>query len=254
MSTRMIIFSLMIMIFTSLISVDNEKKILYSATEAYKLNDFDKALSLYSELETRNQKNPDIYYNIGNCYFRLNRIGLAILYYKKALLIDSSHSLAKKNLNFALKFTLDKQDFENQNFLSNIINTAYQSLSLNALAWITLILLTGLVTVIHAMIRKGQDYTHTKQMMLMIMLAFNLVFIAWSGTRFYHYKHNNEAVISSSKVNAYSGPGENYTKLFTIHEGLIIKINKIDNAWTLVSLSNGFSGWVRTSTYKVVAI
>ncbi len=245
---------MIIMIFSSLFSVDNEKKILYSATEAYKTNDFDKALSLYSELEARNQKNPDIYYNIGNCYFRLNRIGLAVLYYKKALLIDSSHSLARKNLNFALKFTLDKQDFENQNFLSNIINTAYQSLSLNALAWITLILLTGLVTVIHAMIRKGQDYTHTKQMMLMIMLAFNLVFIAWSGTRFYHYKHNNEAVISSSKVNAYSGPGENYTKLFTIHEGLIIKINKIDNAWTLVSLSNGFSGWVRTSTYKVVAI
>jgi len=86
------------------------------------------------------------------------------------------------------------------------------------------------------------------------MIAFNLIFFVWSGSRYYHYTHNNEAVISSSKVNAYSGPGENFTKLFTIHEGLIIKINKIDNAWTLVSLSNGFSGWVRTSTYKVVSL
>jgi len=76
--------------------------------------------------------------------------------------------------------------------------------------------------------------------------------VVWSSMRYYHYVNNNEAVILSPEVQAYSGPGENYSNLFTIHEGLIIKINKKDNAWTLISLSNGLSGWVRSSTFNVV--
>ncbi|HPY96359.1 MAG TPA: tetratricopeptide repeat protein [Candidatus Cloacimonadota bacterium] len=240
--------------FSLLSATQTNIQLLNQATEAYKSNDFDKALSIYSELEKKIQKNPDIYYNIGNCYFKLNRIGLAILYYKKALVLDSSHALAKKNLNFALKFTLDKQDFENQNFISSFFSRSFFSLSLNALAWVCLILFIALIAIIHVFLRQSESYTHTKKMFLISLVVLNIIFVGWSASRFYIYKNNKEAVISSPKVDAYSGPGESFTKLFTVHEGLILKVIKVDNAWTQISLFNGFTGWIRTSTYKAVAI
>lgn len=241
-----------IVFFINLFAIDSQEQILIKANAAYKNNDFDNALKYYSELEMKNPKNPDLYYNIGNSYFRLNRIGLAILYYKKALLNNSAHSLAKKNLNFALKFTIDKQDYENQNFITNLIMKAYKALSLNILSVLLLFSLTSFVFIVQRLIKKNSRHSHTLRLLLVVSIFISSIFIVWSSMRYYHYINNNEAVILSSEVNAYSGPGENFSKLFTIHEGLIIKINKKDNAWTLISLSNGFSGWVRTSTYKVV--
>lgn len=250
---KIILFLLISILSLSLFSINNQEELKLKASEAYKNNDFDQALSMYSDLETQIGQNPDILYNIGNCYFRLNRIGLAILYYKKALLINSSHQLAQKNLNFALKFTIDKQDFDNQNFLSNIISKVYHSLSINLLSWISLLVLILLVAVIHRLLRGNNEYAHTIQLIFIVLIFINLLFISWTSIRFYHYKNNNTAVILSSVVSAYSGPGEKYTKLFTIHEGLVVKINKQDNAWSLLSLDNGLSGWVRSSTYKMVA-
>ncbi len=250
---KYIILLIICLLSISIYSLSNEENLKHQASESYKNNDFDTALRMYSELESSIGQNPDILYNIGNCYFRLNRIGLAILYYKKALLINSSHQLAQKNLNFALKFTIDKQDFDNQNFLSNIVSRVYHSLSLNFLSIICLVFLLLLVVIIHRLLRGNPEYVHTVQLIFIVLIFINLLFISWTGIRFYHYKNNNTAVILSSEVSAYSGPGEKYTKLFTIHEGLIVKINKQDNAWSLLSLDNGLSGWVRSSTYKMVA-
>ena len=243
---------ILILFISCLFSYDNYQNTLTKANSAYKNNDFDTALNLYSSLENKIPKNPDLCYNIGNTYFRLNRIGLAILYYKKALLNNSSHFLAKKNLNFAIKFTIDKQDYENQNFISNLIIKAYNYISLNILADFLILALLIFIFLLHKSIRKKSRHPQTLRLLLIISMFIVGGLVVWSSMRYYHYVNNNEAVILSPEVQAYSGPGENYSNLFTIHEGLIIKINKKDNAWTLISLSNGLSGWVRSSTFNVV--
>ncbi|MCB5250969.1 MAG: SH3 domain-containing protein [Candidatus Cloacimonadales bacterium] len=254
MKNKIVLLILLILCFSFVYAESNAQELLNTANETYRANDFDKALALYSELDQLIPKNPDIFYNIGNCYFRLNRIGLAILYYKKTLLIDSSHSLAKKNLNFALKFTLDKQDFESQNFISSFLSRIYYSVSLNTIAWLCLIFFIVLIIIIHVFMQKNDSYEHTKKLLLIAIIILNVISISWGSARYYHFYHNNEAVITSSKVDAYSGPGESYTKLFTVHEGLILRVNKIEATWTQVSLANGFTGWIRTSTYKTVAL
>ncbi len=231
----------------------NTTNLYNSAISAYQTKQFDIALDGFSQMEKQNIHNPDLFYNIGNCYFKMNRIGLAILYYKKALLYNSAHRLARKNLSFALKFTRDKQDYDQQNFLTGIILVFYNSLSLNMLSWILLILIILIVFMWHLLVRNNSENEITIRFLLVNTVILTFFIMIWCGMRYYHYENNNEAVVLASTVNGYSGPGEDFTKLFTIHEGLIVKLVKQEQGWTQISLPNGFSGWVRSSIYKPIS-
>lgn len=244
---------LWLMLLCSVVTAVSLDAVHQTAVSEYRNKQFDKALANFSFLEKSNIHNPDLYYNIANCYFKMNRIGLAVLYYKKALLLNSSHRLARKNLNFALKFTRDKQSTENQNFLTTLILSVYNSLSLNILSWILLILIAIIAFLWFKLIRKKTMYEITIKFLIVNTAIIAFFFLIWCGMRFYHYENNNEAVVLASIVNGYSGPGEDFTKLFTIHEGLIIKLVKQNEGWTQISLPNGLSGWVRSSVFRSIS-
>src|SRR5947199_7094884 len=68
---------------------------------AYQLKQYDSALYYYEQLAAQKPRNAEIYYNIGNTYYRLNRIGHAVLNYQRALKIDPGYKEAKDNLLLA---------------------------------------------------------------------------------------------------------------------------------------------------------
>ena len=71
------------------------------ANQYYASNDFQSALSNYLVLIERGVKNPHLYYNLGNTYFKLGELGYAILYYEKALALRSSDRETRENLEYA---------------------------------------------------------------------------------------------------------------------------------------------------------
>ncbi|RLC51939.1 MAG: hypothetical protein DRI23_04035, partial [Candidatus Cloacimonadota bacterium] len=122
------IFSLLIILFSFLLlAEDINQKIFNDAIGYFENKDFLAALELFKSLENENLINADLYYNIGNCYFRLSDIGTSILYYKKALKIQSNHEAARRNLNYALTFTKDKQNTESENVIRSIWQRTFDS-------------------------------------------------------------------------------------------------------------------------------
>ena len=200
--------------------------------------------------ENAGLSNPDLYFNIGNSFFRLNNIPYAIIYYKKALLLNSSHKDAQQNLDFVLSITRDRQLDMEDNFMTNFLSGSFYYFSINALFVICLIILTLIVLNIHA-----QWYFSNLDKTILKFINFVLLFLflGISGLTFARVSivnNNNDAVIVENTVYVFSGPSESFTRLFTIHEGTLIRIQREEGNWTQITTSGGFSGWISSEVYK----
>ena len=87
---------------------------LKKANELYKLEKYENAIEVYNEIIKSNNNNPELFYNLGNCYFRLDEIGKSILYYEKALKLNPSDEDIKFNLKIANLKTIDKFNTKEQ--------------------------------------------------------------------------------------------------------------------------------------------
>lgn len=70
------------------------------AEAAYNNDDYNKALQLYQQAAKEDGTSSELLYNIGNTYYKLDKSGMAILYYERALLLDPSNRDARSNLDF----------------------------------------------------------------------------------------------------------------------------------------------------------
>ena len=78
-----------------------------TANGLYKDGDFNKAVELYLSIENEGVESADLYFNLGNCYYKMNKVAPSIYYYEKALKLDPIHEDAQFNLAFAKRMTID---------------------------------------------------------------------------------------------------------------------------------------------------
>jgi len=215
----------------------------------YQNNNFSQALDNFLLAENSGVKNPDLYYNIGNAYYMLNRKPHAIVYYKRALLMDSAHKDAAKNLEYVLSLTTDSQTNEGENLLGSLMERAFYYFSINTLLLIFLGLFAIFIVIIHIQWRSVNTDTTMLRFINFIVLFILLFFAGVICSRLFLVNHN-EGVITENTVYVFSGPSESFTRLFTIHEGTVLKIKQQqENGWTQMTTTSGWSGWIKTESF-----
>ncbi|PID28186.1 MAG: hypothetical protein CSB55_05870 [Candidatus Cloacimonadota bacterium] len=242
---KKIIIIFVILIISLQASAGRNETIIANAEEAYENRKFDVALTEYTKLLNDNVINSDLFYNIGNCYFRLDKLGLAVLYYKKSLLLDPGNESAFKNLSLALSMTKDKQSVESSDFISKVAKNIFGMLSLNILAVIILILIFLAVLNVNLMLLKYRNREKTVPVFwLFITLTFLIVFIFLAYAKNDYIYNSKQGVAIGSVIAGFSGPGEEFTRVFTIHEGMMFTIMKTEDDWSQIKLENGIGGWI----------
>ena len=78
------------------------------AEVAYTKEDYGKAIELYEGLLKTHGESAEIYYNLGNAYYKENKIAPAILNYERALLLDPGDGDIRFNLQLARQKSVDK--------------------------------------------------------------------------------------------------------------------------------------------------
>jgi tetratricopeptide (TPR) repeat protein len=244
-------FFLFIILFLS--ANDILESTLERAIQSYHNKDFKESLQSFQELENESLLNENILYNIGNCYFQLGQIGKAILYYKRCLKLSPGHEQAGKNLSIALTLTKDQQGNEQSDFLTNLWERILITFPLNSLALILISLFFVIIVVINVIIFRYRNREKTAPMFLLFLLLFLfLFFILLSLTQWNRFHDDSKAVLIASTEIGYSGPSEEFTRVFTIHEGMILEIEKTENEWSLIKLPNGIGGWIRTNSFEKI--
>ncbi|MCK5051234.1 MAG: hypothetical protein KAS53_05830 [Candidatus Cloacimonetes bacterium] len=244
--------SILILVFiaASIFAVSQIDTIHKEAINSYNDKDYQTALEKFSLIENEGIINSDLYYNIGNCYFRINEIGRSILYFKKALKVRSNHQAARRNLDYALTFTKDKQNSESESVIRSFWLKAFDSLSINLLAIITLAIFIIIIIFINFMIIHYKNREKTVPLFITTIFVFLFsVFLIISILKWQEFHSDDEGVLLSTSAIGYSGPGEDFTRVFTIHEGMIFTIDRSEENWSLIKLENGLGGWISKDTF-----
>ena len=212
--------------------------------KAYQDQNYTKAKEGYEEVVKQGVENFILFYNLGNTYFKLGEKGLARLYYEKAKRFQPQNKELAQNIDL-LKSTLKDKEETQETFLEQVAQNIFYFFSINLLTIFGIASFMILMLITAFMVISRSDVS--KKIIRAFMLLFSILFVfflIFTVTRLMQFHSKNSAVILEETVLAYSGPTQEFEQVFTIHEGLKVKIEKLDGDWVLIKLPTGNGGWI----------
>jgi len=242
------LFLLIAVVITLSSLADNYVALLDSANNCYAKNNFETAINDYEKIISNGYEASEVYYNLGNAYYKSNKIAFAILNYERAAKLAPNDEDIKFNLKLADQKIVDRIDLVPQLFISEWKNNFINSLSEKGWSILLICFLAGGFTLLAIYLLAYKAVIKQLCFWAALLLFFSSIptfFIANAKNKVSENK--KEAIIISSSVNVSSSPTENGTKVFVLHEGTKVTITETNADWTEVRLANGNVGWVRTS-------
>ena len=249
---KKIYFSLLF-VFASVLAYGQETT-KAQADSAYINNDYANAVYLYEDILANQGESADIYYNLGNSYYKMDNIAKAILNYEKALMLNPGNGDIRFNLELAQSKTVDKVTPMSEVFLvtwmKSLTNTmSEQGWSKLAIASFILTLL-GLVLYFFSKKIAMKKIGFISGLCLMLVCILANVFASSQKSK---AQSHSSAIIMEPSVTVKSTPNEGGTELFILHEGrkVMIKDNTM-REWKEIQLEDGNAGWVPASVIEII--
>ena len=234
---------LFIFIFLSLTSMNlwANEPLLDSAESNYAASNFEIAIQHYQSVLNKGLTSPDIYYNLGNCYFRSGKLGNSILNYEKALKMDPSHENAAFNLTLAKTKRADKFDEVPQFSFQVVLIGLNKYISHNYSSILGSILIVfAAIGFVYAKKIKVKKFINLARITALVGLL--ITFIAWKQQSAVNDYKSGVVVAKSSNI--FSEPNPNSTLLFEIHEGTKVEVLSVSGNWLNVKAPNNSIGYI----------
>ena len=221
------------------------------ANSFYQKGAYKDALKNYKQIEKLQLESADLYYNLGNTYYKLNQVAPAIYNFVKALQLDPNNDDYKNNLTIAQRMTIDKIDILPKTFLQKLDSTYIKSLSFENWAFVSItsiILFVLFFLIYYFSVNPGKKRLFFIFAIISLIITLFSFSFAYSG---YNYsKHNKPAIIFSAKASVKNAPTLNSTEAFELHEGTkVVILEKVDG-WLKIKLSDGKIGWISKNDLK----
>lgn len=197
--------------------------------------------------------NADLYYNLGVDYYAAGEQGLANLYYLKALNLNSAHRAARANLDLSLRLSQDYKLYPQRLFLVRALFQGMDFLSVNRLAYISLLLLILSAACFVWLLYYNPDKERALPILSLIFFTL-LCLIAFIslGTKSYAQRHNQQAVLISQSAKLLAPEAENTTPVMELHAGMIVTILETKDGYSTVRLPNGQTGRLNQAVLRRV--
>ena len=214
---------------------------------AYQEADFNTAVQEYESILEGGFTAPEIEYNIGNAYLKGGSVGRAILHYRRALTMDPSLEDAERNLDFARRRTRDVQ----QSSSAGISWLTRFGLTTGKAVWMLLA-----AVVLWCLVGAARIFWWPNHFMGNIVSgAFSgLVLLSLVGL-LYQVSMNrsvHEGVVLAEEIEVRSGPGQEFTVHFRLHEGSEVELIRESVGWQEVRVSAELQGWIPVSSVAAI--
>jgi len=242
-----------LLMFTLSAQAQDVSNLWRQGNDAYSSGDWSSAINFYKAIEGENLVSPDLYYNLGNTYFKQGDNPHAILYYEKCLKLNPSHGDALNNLQIARQFTMDKIDVVPDFILVTWCRDIKYRASADGWGWISLVLIALAVALLLVFKFAGNTAARKVSFIFACIAAlFALFAFFFSISEKSDAIKSDQAIIMQPVVNVKSSPGDAGKSIFVIHEGT--KVNILDELgdWTNVEISDGRQGWLQNSQIESI--
>ncbi|MBC8256537.1 MAG: tetratricopeptide repeat protein [Candidatus Marinimicrobia bacterium] len=242
--------SLIFFICIPLFAVEEEISQFYkNGMDAYKNGQYDLAIQEFESILSNNFDSPELYYNLGNAFFRSGNTAGAIWAFESCLKLSPTHSDAQYNLKLANLKVIDRMDLPDPPLYLKWYLGMKERFTPSA--WINITLFIFLLFSLLALINRFVFFSIVKNLKgIILTLFFISLFLAshsiWTDNSL------NLGVIYSPKAEVRSEPNTFSTRLFEVHEGLKVSINQLENNWVEIELLDGKTGWISNDQIRLI--
>ena len=245
--------STILLIFLFYFSCNSFCNDLKDAEKAYDSKNFKISIHHYQKLINEGYKSYQLYFNLGNSYYRNNELGKAIYYYELASKSNPADDDIKINLAIAASKTIDKVNSK-ENFFITAIKTNIL-LSFSTFTWsiftISFISLASILFFIfinsNNILIKRISFIGTCFCFIFFTLSYFLGYTSLKSK-----SENKFAIITSKEIKILNEPTISGISKFNLHEGTKIRIVENKGEWILIKLDNGNEGWIKTTDVGII--
>ena len=238
---------LSLLLFISATAFSTNEQLVKDAKEAYDKGKYEQAIANYEKIISTGYTSSALYYNLGNAYYKNDRIGKAIYYYELAHKLEPTDENIKHNLTIVNKRTKDQIEQKENYFAKNIEAGILNFLSTSGWAWLTIIALS--FACIFYVLFKITERKKLKRLFFWIGTLALLKCVAGLIIGFMalnNIEQKTQAIILSAEVSILNAPTNDAKPQFTLHEGTKVHVLETTATWTAISLDNGNEGWLPT--------
>ena len=220
-----------------------------SGMDAYKKGQYDLAIQEFESILSNNWDSPELYYNLGNAFFRSGNTAGAVWAFESCLNLSPTHSDAKYNLKLANLKVIDRMGLPDPPlYLQWYLGLKEQ---FTPTTWINITLFILLLFSLSVTVNRLFLFSLVQNLRGVILTIF---FISLFLTFHSIWTDNslNLGVIYSLKAEVRSEPNTFSTRLFEVHEGLKVSINQLENDWVEIELLDGKTGWISNDQIRLI--
>lgn len=224
------------------------------ADGAYAKEQYQKASQVYVRMLQENGKSATLYFNLGDCYYRMGDMTKAVINFQRALQIEPGNSKIRHNLRLAESKVTDQITPQSEMFFITWIKDWRGTKTANgwsSSAIVAFILL--LATVALYLFGTRMWLRKTGFFAALFCLLLTVVFNIFAYQQRVLTTETPLAVVTAPLMDVKSAPAQDASRQFELHEGVSVRI--IDNsmdAWKEIQLADGRTGWVRTSQLEQI--
>lgn len=233
---------------------DESARLFEQGSQLYQSGQIEDALDAFQQILNSDYEAGPVYYNVGNCYYKLGEIGQAILNYERALRLMPGDEDVKFNLGLANQAIVDQIE-THQDFLLIRIWRGFlylMSIPIFLAALGGLYVLTIFFIIIRMLSRSGSVRLVFGRLAIlsgMVLLILGLSCLA----RVQDSKNRVEAIILSEKVEVMSAPlAQGGTEVFVLHEGAKVRLDRERDEWVEIILPDRKVGWVKREVLDII--
>lgn len=250
---KMINIILLTLVFCINLFAQDAQQKFEQANQYYTDGQYSSAIDQYEKLLADGYKTPEIYFNLGNSYFKLNDIAYSILYYEKAKKLAPGDEEIDYNLRIANLQTVDKIEPVPEFFLNQFWNDIVLFTKPCNWTWAFIILL-WLSIVSFAFFYLSNSSLLKKLFFALggfgLLLSIFVLVISIQSENIQNAE--NTAVIFEPSIYVKASPDEQSTDLFILHEGTKVEILDEVGEWREIKIADGNTGWLPADSFQVI--
>lgn len=242
-----------IIIATILISISTyaQQELIARGDSAYNNESFIEAAGFYEEVLSEGYESAELYYNLGNAYFNLNKLPEAILNYERAKVLAPRDPDIEFNLSIANSMIPDKIEVVPEIFyirwwksLRNSINLHTWTIS-SIVVFVLIILSAGIFFLSRNLMFRKFAFWLGGAFIVLGICVFSMTY-----TKYDMQSKHMEAIVFDPTITVKSSPNQLGKDLFVIHEGTKVFIMEEINSWCNIRIANGSEGWLPAGSIK----
>ena len=240
----------LVLVLLSLTARPND--LLLKGEKAYGQREYKKAITVYEDLIKEGYVSYQLYYNLGNAYYKNHQLGKAIYNYERAKKLNHFDEDVKNNLTLAYTKTIDKIEVKENFFISAVKTNVLSSFSTTTWGWMSIGACVLFFLFMYLFIAGPTVFVKRLSFFVALVLLISFFIIYFLGNSAKNAKEQNTfAVVTAAETKVFTEPTSSATSKFGLHEGTRVRIVELNADWILIKLENGNEGWLRLNDVGV---